>query len=57
VDVKNVVLVVCWNARDLLDMVQMFGRAGRDGRPSTGTTPKERASAATATIPYAAGRR
>lgn len=35
-DYKKVVLVVVWTSRQLMDVVQMFGRGGRDGSPATG---------------------
>lgn len=42
VDFHSVVLVICWNPRSLMDMVQMFGRAGRDGSPATGVMVSSR---------------
>ena len=36
VDLEGIVLVVYWNPRSMAEMVQMFGRAGRDGDPATG---------------------
>ncbi|KAK3297022.1 uncharacterized protein B0H64DRAFT_298220, partial [Chaetomium fimeti] len=41
-DLKSVVLVVYWNPRTLMDLVQMFGRAGRDGSPATGAMVSSR---------------
>jgi hypothetical protein len=36
IDMKRIVLVVCWNPKGMMEMLQMFGRAGRDGGPATG---------------------